>query len=153
MKPCRSPYCECPRDQCSHPGFYDARHEPYTHMQYHQTNTSNPVDFPQPKIKHTHQTAYNYCMALKLQRDLEQELSKILQMINLDNQVFGLADAVEGPYTDLVHELIGDNLFEWLMWWMYETEFGTKDMEFIIEGTSYDPTSMTLYRFLELVDD
>lgn len=25
LKPCRSPYCECPVGQCSHPGSYDAR--------------------------------------------------------------------------------------------------------------------------------
>lgn len=25
LKPCRSPYCECQVNQCSHPGFYDAR--------------------------------------------------------------------------------------------------------------------------------
>lgn len=24
-KPCRSPYCECEKDKCTHPGFYDAR--------------------------------------------------------------------------------------------------------------------------------
>jgi hypothetical protein len=28
LKPCRSPYCECSQGQCTHPGFYDARHEP-----------------------------------------------------------------------------------------------------------------------------
>lgn len=27
LKPCRSPYCECERDKCTHPGFRDARHE------------------------------------------------------------------------------------------------------------------------------
>lgn len=26
-KPCRSPYCECDVGKCTHPGFYDARHE------------------------------------------------------------------------------------------------------------------------------
>jgi len=26
--PCRSPYCECDRGKCTHPGFHDARHEP-----------------------------------------------------------------------------------------------------------------------------
>ena len=25
-KPCRSPYCECDFNKCTHPGFYDARH-------------------------------------------------------------------------------------------------------------------------------
>ena len=26
LKPCRSPYCECVQGECTHPGFYDARH-------------------------------------------------------------------------------------------------------------------------------
>ncbi len=26
MQPCRSPYCECTKHKCTHPGFYDARH-------------------------------------------------------------------------------------------------------------------------------
>jgi len=26
-KPCRSPYCECDKGKCTHPGFYDARGE------------------------------------------------------------------------------------------------------------------------------
>jgi hypothetical protein len=26
-KPCHSPYCECEAGKCTHPGFYDARHE------------------------------------------------------------------------------------------------------------------------------
>ena len=25
-QPCHSPYCECERDKCTHPGFHDARH-------------------------------------------------------------------------------------------------------------------------------
>lgn len=27
LKPCRSPYCECDKGKCTHPGFYDARDE------------------------------------------------------------------------------------------------------------------------------
>lgn len=91
-------------------------------------------------------------MALQTQRAREQGVDLVLRCINPDNQVFGLADAIEGPYTDLVQELIGDELFEWLMWWMYETEHGTLNMEFVIDGISYDPTEMTLYKFLEVVD-
>lgn len=26
LKPCCSPYCECVQGECTHPGFYDARH-------------------------------------------------------------------------------------------------------------------------------
>jgi hypothetical protein len=103
-------------------------------------------------IKPTHQIAYNYAQALKTQHAWDANLDVALRLINPDNQVFGLADAVEGPYTNLVHQLLGDTLFEWLMWWMYETEHGTQNMEFIVDGTSYDPTTMTLYKFLETVD-
>jgi hypothetical protein len=28
LRPCRSPYCECEPRACTHPGCYDARHEP-----------------------------------------------------------------------------------------------------------------------------
>jgi hypothetical protein len=104
-------------------------------------------------MKNTHKIAYDYAMALKTQREYDNHLDTALRLINPDNQIYGLADAVEGAYTNLVQELLSENLFDWLMWWMYETEYGTKDMEFIINQTSYDPTQMTLYRFLELVDE
>lgn len=103
-------------------------------------------------IKSTHQVAINYAQALKAQRAHDHRLDTALRLINPDNQVFGLADAVEGPYTQLVEQLLGPELFEWIMWWMYETEWGTQNMEFIVEGTTYDPTTMTLQQFLELVD-
>lgn len=138
MKPCRSPYCECSKDQCTHPGFYDARHLPF--LQH-----SMP-------IKSTHQIAYDYSQALISQRALDNRLDQALRCINSDNQLFGLADAVEGPYTRLVEQLLGPELFEWLMWWIYETEHGTQNMEFIVNDISYDPTQMTLYRFLEIID-
>lgn len=105
------------------------------------------------QIKPTHQIAYNYCQAMLTQRAREDAVAKALSCINPDNQIFGLADAVEGPYTQLVSELLGPELFDWLMWWMYETDHGTKRMEFSIDSvTEHDPTTMTLYRFLEIVD-
>ena len=103
-------------------------------------------------MKPTHQIAYNYAMSMITQRAYEAELNKVLGCINPDNQIFGLADAVEGPYTDLVQTLLGPELFDWLMWWMYETDHGKVNMLFTINDVSHDPTTMTLYRFLETVD-
>lgn len=40
LKPCRSPYCECSRDQCTHPGYYDARHEPLPNTQPNSEESS-----------------------------------------------------------------------------------------------------------------
>ena len=103
-------------------------------------------------IKPTHQIAYDYCMAMILQQANDQRLDQALRCINPDNQVFGLADAVEGPYTKLVAELVGPELMDWLMWWMYECDYGKVNMEFVIDSISYDPTQMTLLKFLETVD-
>ena len=103
-------------------------------------------------MKLTHKIAYDYCMAMITQRAGEEAVSKAFAALGSDNSNFGLAEPIEGAYTDLVHYMLGEELFDWLMWWMYETNNGTHPMLFEIDGTSYDPTTMTLYKFLELVD-
>jgi hypothetical protein len=92
-------------------------------------------------------------MAMITQRSGEEQINRALCSLGSDNQVFGLAEPLEGAYTKLVQELLGSELFEWLMWWMYETDCGTKCMHFSIDNVEYDPTTMTLYKFLEIVDD
>ena len=92
-------------------------------------------------------------MAMITQRTGEELVSKAFGSLGSDNSIFGLAEPIEGAYTELVHELLGEALFDWLMWWMYETDHGTRNMEFWINEVKYDPTQMTLYRFLEIVDD
>ena len=103
-------------------------------------------------MKPTHKIAYNYAMAQITQRVAEEQVSRAFAALGSDNLIFGLAEPIEDAYTKLVEELLGPTLFEWLMWWMYETDCGTQRMEFSINNISYDPTTMTLYRFLELVD-
>lgn len=103
-------------------------------------------------MKTTHKIAYDYCMAMIVQRSGEEQVSKAFEALGSDNSIFGLAEPIEGAYTTLVAELLGNELFEWLMWWMYETDCGKCNMEFVIDNVSYDPTQMTLYKFLEIVD-
>lgn len=104
-------------------------------------------------MKQTHKIAYNYCMAMITQRAGEQAISKAFESLGSDNQILGLAEPIETAYTDLVLDLIGPVLYEWLMWWMYECDMGMKPLHFNINGVDYDPSQMTLYRFLELVDN
>ena len=80
------------------------------------------------------------------------QLNRALDSLGSDNMLFSLCEPIEGAYTALVEELLGPELWEWLMWWMYETDHGTKHMEFWIDEIKYDPTQMTLYKFLEIVD-
>lgn len=103
-------------------------------------------------MKTTHKIAYDFAQALKHQRAAEELVHRAFQTLGSDNQIFGLAEPVEGAYTELVHQLLAPELFDWLMWWMYETDYGTQPMEFTINSVTYDPTTMTLYKFLETVD-
>lgn len=99
-----------------------------------------------------HKIAANYATALKQQSSAEGAIHQAFQALGSDNQIFSLAEPIEGAYTQLVTELLGPELFEWLMWWMYECDFGTKAGYFHIDGVDYDPKQMTLEQFLETVD-
>lgn len=79
-------------------------------------------------------------------------LDKALRTLGSDNHIIDLCEPILVPYRRLLTTTIGPELMDWLDWWMYETDYGTKPMEFTIDNTSYDPTTMTLYRFLETVD-
>lgn len=103
-------------------------------------------------MKPLHQHIINYTSAMQQQQHLEQGVNLALQLLNPDNQVFALADPVEGAYTNLVQELCGPELWEWLQWWIYECDYGTRPMQFTIDNTHCDPTKLTLQQFLETVD-
>jgi hypothetical protein len=80
------------------------------------------------------------------------QVNTALRSLGSDNYMFSLCEPIESAYTKLVEELLGPELWDWLTWWMYETDNGKRQMQFYIDGTEYDPTQMTLYRFLEIVD-
>jgi patatin-like phospholipase/acyl hydrolase len=105
------------------------------------------------KIKSTHQAAYDYAMATIKQSAGEQMLDKALRTLGSDNQIIDLCEPILVSYRKLLTQTLGLELMDWLDWWMYETDYGKTNMEFSINNTSYDPTTMTLYRFLELVDE
>jgi hypothetical protein len=103
-------------------------------------------------MKPTHQIAYNYAMANLQQSAGIDQLNTALGSLGSDNMLFSLCEPLESAYTKLVEELLGPQLWDWLMWWMYETNYGEQRMEFSIDGAEYNPQDMTLYRFLEIVD-
>ena len=103
-------------------------------------------------MKHTHQIAYNYAMANLQQSAAIDQLNTALRSLGSDNHMFSLCEPLESAYTKLVEELLGPQLWDWLMWWMYETNYGSSRMDFSIDGVEYNPQDMTLYRFLEIVD-
>lgn len=103
-------------------------------------------------IKPTHQAAYDFCQATITQSAGENLLDQALRTLGSDNQIIDLCEPILAAYRKLLTQTIGESLMDWLDWWMYETEHGTKPMHFSINGKEYDPTQMTLYKFLEIVD-
>lgn len=103
-------------------------------------------------INSKHQIAYNYAMAHIQQSAGIDQLNTALRSLGSDSYLFSLCEPIERAYAELVEELLGSELFQWLMWWMYETDHGTKPMEFFINQYAYNVQDMTLYKFLELVD-
>lgn len=104
-------------------------------------------------MKPTHQAAYDYAMATIKQSQGERLLGQALRTLGSDNQIIDLCEPILVAYRKLLTTYIGQPLMDWLDWWMYETDYGTKQMEFSIDNVEYDPTTMTLYRFLEIVDE
>jgi hypothetical protein len=103
-------------------------------------------------MKFTHKIAYDYAMANIQQTAAMDMVNSALRALGSDNYLFSVCEPLESAYTKLVMDLLGPELFDWLTWWMYETDCGKRQMEFSIDGTEYDPTQMTLYKFLETVD-
>jgi hypothetical protein len=99
-----------------------------------------------------HKIAYDYAQACKHQEEAEDLLDKALCALGSENRIMGVANPITKSYTALVAELLGPELSDWLSWWMYETNYGRDEMIFTIDGTPYNPTEMTLYSFLEIVD-
>ena len=103
-------------------------------------------------MKPTHQIAYDYAMAHIKQSVAVEQLNTALCALGSDNYLFSLCEPLETAYTKLVEGILGPELWDWMMWWMYETNMGKNPMQFSIDGVDYDPTTMTLYKFLEIVD-
>lgn len=103
-------------------------------------------------MKQIHRIAYDYAMAHIKQSAGMDQLNSALRALGSDNHMFSLCEPLEAAYTKLVEELLGPELFDWLMWWMYDTDCGKTEMKFAVDDVWYDPSEMTLYRFLEIVD-
>ena len=103
-------------------------------------------------INPKHQAAYEYAQAIIQQQAAEDAVGKALRALGSDNQIIDLCGPLRHGYRNLLSRTVGEQIYDWLEWWMYECEHGTKKMEFCVNGVWYDPTQMTLYKFLEIID-
>lgn len=94
------------------------------------------------------QIAYDYINAHQVQRCYEEQVNQALQLLNPDNQIFGLCDSLSTAYDKLVLSTLGEDTFEWLLWWMYECDYGRDPKAFAIDNTDYRDVTTLQFTYL-----
>lgn len=103
------------------------------------------------KIKH--QLVKQYCEARLEETVLEDQLNKAFQRINCDNYIVGLQTPKTSELLEaLMEHVAGKQLMDWVYWWIYEADHGTKHFDFTVDGREYTASELTLEQFLEIVD-
>ena len=95
------------------------------------------------------QIAYDYINAHQVQRCYEDKVNQALQLLNPDNQIFGLCDSLSTAYDKLVLSTLGEDTFEWLLWWMYECDYGRDPKSFTINHVEY--SDVTQLQFTHII--
>lgn len=96
--------------------------------------------------------AVKYIEAIEHQCIIDDDINNAFRRLNADNAIFSTTSMLlKYNYESLVKSVVGDEVFEWIDWWMYETDFGSKKMEFMYGHVEYDPTTMDARAFIEII--
>lgn len=100
------------------------------------------------------QIVQEYINAVQKQEDAEIGVSDALRKLNPDNYTIGFADHVMTAYNHLIADILGKEAWDWLTWWMWETDFGQKsEFHFWVNNVKYDPSGLTFEEFWKIVND
>ena len=98
------------------------------------------------------QVASDYVAAARKQREMDDQLTRAMAAINSNNYLFSFVnEEYAQAYVKLVQQVIGFYNWDWIDWWMWEAEFGTNDLHFVVDGTRHDPKTMTFEQFFDIV--
>ncbi len=96
--------------------------------------------------------AVNYISAIQKQQEVDNILNIAIQAITPDNQIISLvSEEYQKACDNIFKYVIGDQNFDWISWWIYETNFGKAELSFFIDDIKYNPTKMDVETFLNLV--
>ena len=83
------------------------------------------------------QIAYEYLNACQVQSCYEQKLNAALKLFCEDNEVISVSDTIRLAYDKLIVNTLGQEVFEWLLWWQYDCDYGKNPKRFTIDGQEY----------------
>ena len=98
----------------------------------------------------------NYVDGLNQQNKCDDKFHDVLKFIHADNYNISLvSESFTIAMDALIEEVIGKNAFDWLQWWLWETNVGIGDNEFGVDPVIFDKNSQithTLDTFDKLYD-
>ena len=97
--------------------------------------------------------AYDYVQACKTQAIYERALETALQRLHPDNQLMGTSVTLAESYRQLVFEVVGEELMDWIEYWQYESDYGKESRTFVINNVTYDTAGMTFFSFMGAVSE
>jgi len=97
----------------------------------------------------------NYIDGIQHQDDCERKVFEALAFIQPDNYNITLvSEKYSRAMEELIEEFIGETAFEWLQWWMWETNAGMKNTVHGVEPEIFEGEELihTLDTFDKLYD-
>lgn len=91
-----------------------------------------------------------YVNAVRKHCEKELQLSKALSTYN-ENNIFMSDNTLLDAYSQTIEGLISTSGMDWLAWWMYETNFGTRSMSFWVNDVEYDAAEVSFSDFYDLI--
>jgi hypothetical protein len=74
------------------------------------------------------QVAKDYVLATQQNQQLESALTKAIQLLDQDNQL-NLYGPIHQAYETLVLQILGEQLFDYILVWIYELDFGKDETQ------------------------
>lgn len=81
--------------------------------------------------------------------EIQDRLESFLKVLSGENSVF--FDSMMVQCDKLALALLSPEEYEWLVWWVCDTEFGEKSYSFTVDDVKYNPQELTFGQFLEIV--
>jgi len=98
----------------------------------------------------------NYVDGLNQQNKCDKKFHDVLKFIHADNYNISLvSESFTIAMDALIEEVIGKNTFDWLQWWLWESNVGIGDNKFGVDPVIFDKNSQithTLDTFDKLYD-
>jgi len=74
------------------------------------------------------QVAKDYVLATQQNQQLESAITKAIQLLDQDNQL-NLYGPIYQAYETLVLQILGEQLFDYILVWIYELDFGKDETQ------------------------